>query len=169
MRTRRFQFIVLGGLCLAFLSCEPPAPHYLQDGVDWEPTEMRWVSAPMPDAHRLSDHATAMSNRRVRTPEARRRAQAPERRAVPKSVRVRKKRGPPGMIKVTALRGKKDTDATVWVNGLKAGKAPMFIHLPSGSHRVELHSSAGEKQVKEIEVLPKSNQLVVFQFSEDNP
>ena len=145
-------------------ACSAELPNYVQEEGDWNPESFMWLSEPAIEAHRLQDHGFAMAQIPIRHPEGRRRAAIPERGAGEVKRVVPKRKGPPGMIKVLALRGKAETEAFVWINGLKAGKTPMFVHLASGTHRLEIQTPSGEKQRREVQVRPKSNQHVVFHF-----
>lgn len=151
-------------LVLVFAACSTEPPPYVSNKDDWEPLRQMWITAPFPDSHRLQDHSFAMSDKPIRIPQGRRRAQLPEKGAAHMGQRPVKTKGEPGMVKLRVLRGKLKTEAYVWINGLKAGKAPMFIHLPSGNHRFEVQTPSGEKKRQEIEVKPKSTQHVVFRF-----
>jgi hypothetical protein len=153
--------------CVCFLGglgCTDELPNYVQRQGDWNPESFMWLSEPPIEAHRLQAHGFAIADIPIRLPEALRRAAIPERGAGAVKRVAPKRKGPPGMIKVMALRGSTETEAFVWINGLKAGKTPMFVHLASGSHRLEIQTPSGEKQKREVQIRPKSNQHVVFHF-----
>jgi hypothetical protein len=155
-------FFAILALTLASCTAEPPA--YITDSGDWNPSDYMWIASPFPETHRLQDHSFAIADKPIRIPEGRRRAQLPEKGAAYQGGQMRQPKGPPGMVKLRALRGKTETEAYVWINGLKAGKAPMFVHLPSGTHRFDVQTPSGEKKREEIEVKPKSTQHLVFRF-----
>ena len=162
----RFLILYLGIVVLG-LGCTQSVPDYIKADRTWTPQKYLWANPPGVASTRLNEHSRATQNIPIRIPEARRRPTLPERRAARKvreGVTPRRQKGPPAMIKVIALRDDKPTEAYIWINGRKAGPAPMFIHLPSGSHRIELQTSDGQKQTRELEIQPAKNQHVIFRF-----
>lgn len=147
-------------------ACELSVPSYIQADTTWKPAEKMWLAAPMPDSHRLADHMYALSGRPVRRPSAQRRSMPPERRALAPSRQRPAQRGAPGTVKVLAFRKDAKADVVIWVNGIKAGPAPMYLNLPSGLHRFDVYALDGEKQSRQVEVKPRSTQHVVFRFGD---
>ena len=145
------------------MGCEQTVPDYIQADRNWNPHEYFWASPVGLPTSRLNEHSLATQSIRIRLPEARRRPSLPERRAVRSRSAPKKKRAP-AMIKVIALSGDKPTEAYIWINGRKAGPAPMFIHLPSGAHRIDVQTPDGQKQTRELEIQPAKNEHVVFRF-----
>jgi len=148
------------------LGCDQSVPDYIDVGETWNPQKYLWATPPHLSNSRLDEHSLATQDIPIRIPEARRRPTLPERRAVQNRVKTRRRKGPPAMIKVLALHGEKPTDAYIWINGRKAGPAPMFIHLPSGVHHIELQTPDGQKQSRELDIHPAKNQHVVFHFDD---
>jgi len=158
---RLLSLVIAAVVCLA---CEPQVPDYIQADVKWMPVSQKWISAPLPDSHRLEHYMYAQIENQVRIPNAQRRVAPPERRAIPRAKQRPAIKGPPGTVKVLALRGKKPVDVIIWVNGIKAGAAPMYINLPSGTHRFDVHTLAGEKLSRQVEIKPRSTHHEVFRF-----
>ena len=157
-------FFLYLSLAVIAIGCDQSVPDYIDVNEIWNPQKYLWANPPTLSNSRLNEHSLATQDIPIRVPEARRRPTLPERRAVRKRVKARRRKGAPAMIKVIALSGDKPTEAYIWINGRKAGPAPMFIHLPSGAHQIDVQTPDGQKQTRELEIKPAKNEHVVFRF-----
>ena len=112
-------FFLYLSLAVIAIGCDQSVPDYIDVNETWTPQKYLWANPPTLSNSRLNEHSLATQDIPIRIPEARRRPTLPERRAVRKRVKARRRKGPPAMIKVIALSGDKATEAYIWINGRK--------------------------------------------------